>query len=324
MNNITVKTVDNLIEKILNSDNIYIASHVHPDGDNIGSILAMGLAIKKLGKKVRILKSDTIPSDYTFLPHVDLITDYDTVENIDLFIALDCSDIDRLGSNKELLEKSSFVINIDHHVTNTNFGDINLVDSTASATGEIVFSLINRMDIDIDKDIASCLYTAISTDTGSFKYESVTDRTHEIIAKLLRTGMDKDFINIKLYHSRSMERTNLFIKSFSTLTTYKDEKIAVVKVTQDMLNTTNTLMEDTEGIISFIRDIDSVEVACLLKEFDKKETKVSLRSKSFIDVSKISGEFDGGGHKRAAGCTINEDISMSEKLIVEEILKAFR
>lgn len=324
MSNITIKMIDNIVDKINESNNIYICSHVQPDGDNIGSMLALGLSLKVLGKNASILKADSVPVDYQFLPGIEMIKDYEIIDNLDLFIVVDCSDEDRLGKNKKFLKEAKFTINIDHHISNTYFGDINMVDSKASATGELIYSIVSKLDIKLGKDIATNIYTAISTDTGSFMYESVTDKTHEIAAKLLRCGIDKDYINIKLYHSRSMERTNLFIKSFSTLKTYKDNKIAVVKVTQEMLQSTNTKLEDTEGIISFVRDIEGVEVACLLKEFGDKETKVSLRSKKDIDVSKISQAFNGGGHIRAAGCTIYENINDSAELIVEKIMDEFR
>lgn len=324
MNNIPIKIIDDIVNAIRKKNNIYIASHIQPDGDNVGSMLSMGIALLELNKNVTVLKSDIIPSDYLFLPGVDMITEYKQSNNLDLLIVLDCSDIDRLGPNKGLINKANFVINIDHHISNTNFGDLNFVDSKAAATGELVYRTIEKLNIKLTKEIATNLYTAISTDTGSFKYESVTDKTHEIIAKLLRCGIDHSYINNKLYHSRSLERTNLLIESFLTLNTLANKKAAIVKVTQKMLNRTNTKMEDTEGIISFVRDIDSVEVACLLKEIDEKETKVSLRSKSLIDVSKICESFNGGGHKRAAGCTIYEDVETSEELISNILTKVFR
>jgi phosphoesterase RecJ-like protein len=307
------------IDKILASDEIFIASHVNPDGDNIGSIIALGLALKKLKKNVRVIKTDEIPTDYLFLPFIDIIQPYEA-SDIDLLIVLDCGDIDRLGKYKSLLNKAKTIINIDHHISNTKFGTLNIVDDKAAATGELIYDLLKNMSIEIDKDIATCLYAAISTDTGSFMYDSVTSRTHKIIASLIETGIDKSNINIKLYQSRSIERTNLFIKSFSTLKTYHNNRIAVVKVTQSMLNKSNAKMEDTEGIISFIRDIDTVEVACLLKEYKENEIKVSLRSKRTVDVSKICSKFNGGGHIRAAGCTIYDNIFNAENKIVEKII----
>lgn len=324
MNNIPVKILDDINDVIKKYNNIYIASHIQPDGDNIGSILSMGLALMELEKNVYMLKSDTIPSDYEFLPGIEMIKEYQELNNLDILITLDCSDIDRLGPNKDLLAKAKYVINIDHHISNTNFGNINFVDSNAAATGELVYRIINKLGIGISKEIATNLYTAISTDTGSFKYENVSDRTHEIIARLYKCGIDNAYINNKLYHSRSLERTNLLISSFSTLNTFADNKAAIVKVTQKMLDSTNTKMEDTEGIISFIKDIDSVEVACLLKEFGDRETKISMRSKSYIDVSKICESFNGGGHIRAAGCTIYDNIDTAERLITNILMEVFR
>lgn len=312
--------VNNLI---INSKDIYIASHINPDGDNLGSILALAHGLKKLNKNVHIIKTDIIPSDFNFLPGIELIKHYD-LERLELLIVLDCSDIDRLGEFKNLVNKANNTINIDHHVSNTGFGTYNIIDDKASATGELVYTLISSMEIEIDKDIATCLYTAISTDTGSFMYDSVTDKTHEIVAQLIRAGIDKSSITINLYQNRSMQRTKLFIDSFATLNTYDDNKIATVKVTQKMLDNAGAKMEDAEGIISFVRDIDSVEVAVLLKEFKDNEIKIGLRSKKYVDVAAICAAFNGGGHIRAAGCTIHENIDIAEGLITDQIMKALR
>lgn len=321
MNSSFEKLIDLAIEKILESKNIFIASHVQPDGDNIGSILALGLALKKIGKKIYILKSDSVPSDYLFLPNVDVIRDYDDELEIDLLITLDSSDENRLGKNKVLLERAKFVINIDHHISNTNFGHINIVDSSAAATGELVYKIVKKMDISIDKDIGTCIYTAISSDTGSFMYDNTTSETHEIISELLSLGIDKSNININLYQNRSIERTMLFIKSLETLNLYFDNKVAVVKVTRNMLEDSGAKMEDTEGVVSFMREIAPVEIAILLKEFNENEIKVSMRSKRFVDVAAICDTFGGGGHIRAAGCTINFSMDYSEELILNEIKK---
>lgn len=321
MNSSFKKLIDLAIEKILESKNIFIASHVQPDGDNIGSILALGLALKKIGKKVYVLKSDSLPSDYLFLPNVDIIHDYDDELEIDLLITLDSSDENRLGKNKDLLERAEFIINIDHHISNTNFGHINIVDSSAAATGELVYKIVKEMDIPIDKDIATCIYTAISSDTGSFMYDNTRSETHEIISELLSLGIDKSNININLYQNRSIERTMLFIKSLETLKLYFDNKVAVVKVTRNMLEDTGAKMEDTEGVVSFMREIAPVEIAILLKEFNENEIKVSMRSKRFVDVAAICDSFGGGGHIRAAGCTINLSMDYAEELILNEIKK---
>ncbi|MEY8415795.1 bifunctional oligoribonuclease/PAP phosphatase NrnA [Tissierella praeacuta] len=322
MNNIE-SSFDITIEKIKESERIYIVSHVQPDGDNIGSILALWMAIKKIKDKVFILKTDDIPSDFLFLPNVNEIKEFNDEGKIDMFIALDTSDENRLGKNKELLNKAKTIINIDHHISNTNFGHINIVDSNAAATGELVYNLIKKMNIPMDKDIASCIYTAISSDTGSFMYDNTSAETHRIIAELIDIGIDKSNININLYQNKSLERTMLFIKSLETLRLYFNNNVALIKVTQDMLNKANAKMEDTEGIVSFIREIAPVEVGIILKEFKENEIKVSMRSKRFIDVSAICASFNGGGHIRAAGCTINSPMDIAEKLILDELKKVF-
>ncbi|MBU5426575.1 bifunctional oligoribonuclease/PAP phosphatase NrnA [Tissierella pigra] len=323
MKNSIESQFDLAIDLIKNSKNIGIASHVSPDGDNIGSILALGNALEKINKKVFILKTDDIPKDFLFLPGISKIIDYEDNMEIDLFITLDTSDEDRLGKNRILLDKIENVVNIDHHISNTNFGDINIVNSNAAATGELVYELIKKIGIIIDKDIASCIYTSISSDTGSFMYDNTTSETHEIAAELIKTGIDKSNININLYQSRSIEKTKLFIKILETLKFHYDNQVGIIKVTQEMLNNSNAKMEDTEGIISFIREISSIEVAILLKEIEEEEIKVSMRSKRYADVAEICANFNGGGHIRAAGCTINEPIATAEHLVLEQMKKVF-
>lgn len=321
-NNIN-KQFELVFNKIQKSKNIYIISHIQPDGDNVGSILALGMAIKMINNNVFIIKTDEISSDFLFLPKVDMIEKYNNENEIDLLITLDTSDVDRLGKNKKLISKAKTVINIDHHISNTNFGHINIVNPIAGATGELVYDLIKAMEIPINKDIATCIYTAISSDTGSFKYDNTTDKTHEIAAELLRLGIDKNEININLYQNRSIERTLLFIKTLQNIDFLFNNKVALVKVSQKMLEESNAKIDDTEGIVSFIKEIAPVEVAVLLKELTNDEIKISMRSKKLIDVSKICSNFGGGGHIRASGCTIITSLSNAEELIINELKKVF-
>lgn len=320
MNNDINSEFNDAITAINNAKSIYIASHVQPDGDNIGSLLGLGIALMKINKNVFMIKTDNIPKDFMFLPNVELIKDYDE-SDIDLFIALDSSDEERLGDNKELLSKAKNVINIDHHLSNTNYGDINIVDSEAAATCEIVFKLIKKLGIELDKDIAMCLYTGISTDTGSFMYENANEETHLIAAELLKVGIDKQSININIWQSNSLIKTKLFIKTLETLETYFEDKLAIVEVTRDSLRSIGASMEESEGIVSFIRDIDSVEVAIMLKEFEENEIKVSMRSKRYIDVSKVCALFGGGGHKKASGCTIRSNLKEAKKDLIDVLGK---
>ena len=324
MNNQLDDLMERAVELINKYDNIYICSHVQPDGDNIGSTLALYMAINKKKDNVKVIKADEIPSDYLFLPNIQVFKEYSVDEPVDLFISLDSSDIERLGPGRELLKKAKKIINIDHHVTNNGFGDVNIVLPSAGATGEIVYKFIKHMDVEIDKDIATCLYTAISTDTGRFMYSNTTYETHLIASDLLKIGIDINSINIQLYQNRSIERTKLFLDALNNMEFHLDSRIGIAVVTQDMLSRNKAKLEDSEGVVSFIRDTATIEVACLLKEMSEKEVKVSLRSKQLVDVSRIALKFGGGGHIRAAGCTIFDTIDNAKKAILEEILKNFR
>ncbi len=304
------------------SERIAIVSHKSPDGDNLGSLLAIGLSLEKMGKSVMFVKADIIPEDYLFLPGIERLKPVDgNMEGIDLLFALDSSDPDRLGENKFLIDKSKKVVNIDHHVSNTEFGDINIVLPEFSSTGEILFELMLQMDMPIDREIASLIYVAISTDTGRFTYQGVTGRTHENIAKLYGYGIDAYELNTNLYQRRSLSRTKLFIKAISGMELYNDGRIGVVRVTRSMIDETGTSMDDTEGIVEFVRDTDSIEAACLLKEIDEEVVKLSLRTKNIVDANKVCSSFNGGGHSRASGATVEDTIENVEMRLVEEIKK---
>lgn len=321
LNELSIYELEKIIKK---SDNIFIVSHVNPDGDNIGSSLALLMAIRKLNKNPKILKVDDIPKDFNFLPGLENIKEYKLDHPVDLLISLDSSDIDRLGLGKNFALKADKVINIDHHISNDKFGDVNIVSPSSAATGEIIYQIIKKLGIDIDKDIATCLYTAISTDTGSFMYSNTSHVTHEIASELIKKGIDTNNININLYQNKSIESTRLFINALSKLDMFNNNKIGIVAITKDILEESGATLEDSEGIISFVRNINSIEVACLLKTVNKNEIKISLRSKEKVDVSEIVKKFNGGGHKRAAGCTIYKDINEAKKLMLTEIKSACR
>lgn len=321
MNSFLKKPMNLAKERILKSKNIYIASHVRPDGDNLGSMLALGLALKSINENVYLVQTDPVPSDFMFLPGAEDIKEVTDFDNIDLFITLDSSDIERLGQNKKIIDKANFVINIDHHISNTNYGDINIVDSKSGSTAELIFYLIKVLDIKIHKDIGTCIYTGISTDTGSFMYDNTRPETHLIAAELLNIGIDKKNIILNVYQNNSLEKTNLFIKTIENLEMFAENKIAVVSVTRDILKNTGAKMEDTDGIISFIRDIQPVEVAILLKELQSEEIKVSMRSKKYVNVAEVCSKFEGGGHIRAAGCTVYDSLEFAKTALINELKK---
>ncbi len=313
------------ISKIEECKRICIISHVNPDGDSIGSLLGLGIALKRDNEKdIRLALVDDIPNEYKFLPRIDYLQNIDNNDKFDLLITLDCSDLNRLGSCKYVSDNSSYIINIDHHKSNDYFGDINIVDSKASSAGELVFKLLKNMNTDIDKEIATCLYVSISTDTGSFKYDNTSSFTHNVAAELLEKDINKNEITTQIYQNRSLSKTKLFIKSINSMEMYLNNKIGVVIVTQDMLKSCDADIKDVDGIVEFVRDISSVEVACILKELDSNEIKVGLRSKTDIDVAEICEKFRGGGHAKASGCTIFGNVNNAKKQLIEEIIKAFR
>ncbi|WP_409227481.1 DHH family phosphoesterase [Gudongella sp. SC589] len=314
--------LDALKADIETSETIAVVSHMNPDGDNLGSLLAAGLSLEKAGKSILFVKADIIPEDYRFLPGIEKLEAVDDeIQMIDLLMVLDSSDPDRLGENKILLDKSKKVVNIDHHISNTEYGDINIVMPELSSTGEILFALLLQMEMPINIDIASLIYIAMSTDTGRFTYQGVNGRTHETVAKLYDYGIDAYGLNTKLYQRRSLKRTKLFIEAISKMELYNDNRIGLVKITGKMLDETGTSMDDTEGIVEFIRDTDSVEAACLLKEIDENVVKISLRTKNSVDANKVCSSFNGGGHSRASGATVEDTIDNVEKRLIEEINK---
>ncbi len=309
--------MNKVVNTILNETNFLIASHVQPDGDNIGSSLALYRALKKLGKNVKVLKSDTLPEYLSFLPHYSDIVEYSPSNKEYIFIALDSADMDRLGKNKQIAIESKVLINIDHHISNPNYGDINYVDPSSSSTGELVYKVIKELGV-LDKDISECIYTAISSDTGSFMYSNTSSETHSVVADLYKYGIDANIININLYQNKSLNKVRLFNKVMNKMEIYQKGRVAVVEVTKKLLDDTGCKMEDTEGLVEGVRDINGVELAILLKE-NEGFTKVSTRSKYKVDVAKLCSIFSGGGHIRAAGCTINESLPTAKSLILKEV-----
>ena len=314
-----------LSEKILLSDNIGLISHVNPDGDSIGSLLALGLALKEIkGSGVKLIKSDDLPRNFSFLSGIEHIEELKQDEEFDLLIMLDCGDQDRIGNKKTIIELAKNVVNIDHHKSNQKYGDLNIVDIAASSTGEIVYKILEDLNFSMNNEIATCLYVAISTDTGSFKYDNTSAETHLIASELMKYDIDTQKITSEIYQSKSVNKVKLFINSLNTLELMFDGKLAVVSITEKMLKENNASSKDVNGIVEFIRDIDTVEVACVLKEKLNAETRIGLRSKRYVDVAKIAENFNGGGHAKAAGCTMLYSIEESKDILIKEIARNLR
>ncbi len=309
-----------IIKLIEEAGGVAIFPHVSADGDAIGSSLALGLALKNAGKKVAIYIEENISNVYKFLPGLGLADFYsDSNEIMDLNIALDTGDVGRLASRAEAFFKAPCTINIDHHVTNTKFGHLNYVDALSASTGEIIYTLITEMKLRIDSEIAMCLYTAIATDTGGFQYENTSAGTHRIAAALLEAGINVGELSQRIFDNTTYEKLKLKQKSIELLELYEDAKIAVVVLSQEDIRSAGAKDEDCDGIVNIGRSIEGVEVSVLIKEKDENVIRVNLRSKTFVDVSEVAGAFDGGGHKRAAGCTVKGSLEEVKAKIINAV-----
>ncbi len=293
---------EELYKAVKESSNILLVPHKYPDGDALGSSLALYIAFKKMGKNVWLISHTPIPTkyeflskDYTFLP-LELVT-----SNLDLIIGVDCADKDRLNLPDSYLEKAKIVVNIDHHITNDNFGDINIVQGLA-ATGEIIVDIFDDFDFEIDKDIATCLYTAIATDTGNFMFSNTTKNTFIRMAELFDTGFE--FVNIArhLFLEKSLVQTRLTGIAINKMEMYCDNRIALININKSDMAAIGAREGDCESLANTAVDIDSVDVAIFIREVAKNFYKISLRSKGDYDIAAIAQKFGGGGHKNAAGC----------------------
>ncbi len=307
-------------EIIAGCRNFLIASHVRPDGDAIGSELALYLALKGLGKNVSVYNQDGVPEIYRFLPAAAVVSrDFGKTEDYDALFVLDCSDFDRIGKNSERLTAIQYVISIDHHVTNGNFSDICILDPRASSTGELVYKLIKEIKADITPEIAANLYTAILTDTGSFHFSNTGADSLTIAGELVKAGADPAHIAEQVFESNPPAKVRLFTTAVQTLELEGGGRIGSIVVFREMLRKSGAKQEHTENFVDFVRAIKGVEVALLFTEIDDNTFKVSMRSKGKKDVERIAVKYGGGGHVNAAACRIAGELEHVRSLIVRDI-----
>ncbi len=321
-----VKKYELILEQIKENDNFIITSHEGPDGDNIGSVLALYYLIKSFDKKVKIILADKVPDYLSFLPNSDKILELgelarderEKLADYDMMMVVDSSNLDRIGEVKSIISNQT-LINIDHHIDNSKFGDYNLVES-AAATGEIIYKLFKKTSLELAHNFALAIATAIITDTGSFKYSSTTAKTHQIMSDLLKVNVDTSYICQQVFLNNTRENLLLTGEVLRNLTII-NENIAHLTVTQSLLNRIGATLEDTEGLVSYALSVKGVEVGILFKEVANKEVKVSLRSKEFIKVNKIAHQFNGGGHDRAAGLKMKAELNKVQEKVIAAVKK---
>ena len=304
-------------EQLKDANSIALISHLDPDGDNLGSLTALSKSLLNLGKKVYPIEFDKIPENLKFLPNLDLLSD-NTDININMIICLDCANYERLGQIDELFNKAKYRINIDHHKSNEFYGDVNIVKKGYSSTCELVFDLINEINLPIDKEISMSLLTGISTDTGRFLYSATTADTLAKASRLVENGADMMKINELIYQSKKFEAQLLENEILSKTEIYNDY-VAFSFVMTDQLNKYNVEISDIDSVINTFRDTDKIKISVLIKQQTENEYKVSFRSKGNIDVGLIAKNLGGGGHKNAAATRITGNFETVSNKIKEEI-----
>ncbi len=315
--------IDRILDAIREAKTICVVGHIRPDGDCIGSQLGLTLALRAEGKKVVCWNQDAIPAKYRFLDPGKDFEKPRTGEEFDLVIATDCASYERLGTVTEFIQQRKQLINIDHHESNTRYGDINWVSPREPSTGELIHRLLKTARWPITKPIADLLFTAISTDTGSFQYPSTRPGTFHAGADLITRGANLAKICDEVYQSFPLSRARLLKHVYNKFKLTHGDRIAYFWLKKADLSRTGAETNDTEGLIDHIRAIEPVVVACVFEELEPELTRISLRSKDKrVNVSEICGQFGGGGHPAAAGARIAGRPVSIQRRVVAAIKKA--
>ncbi|UCD90987.1 MAG: bifunctional oligoribonuclease/PAP phosphatase NrnA [Desulfobacterales bacterium] len=317
--------MNRIINLLRNSHHILVVAHNNPDGDAIGSLIALGLSLDVLNKKTTLYNESPIPAVYRFLPSANRIVQHINNTHFDVAVILDCSDLKRIGDAASMVSKIPVIVNIDHHVTNTRFGHFQFIDTSACATAEIIYRFIKKMGVPINKDIATSIYTGILTDTGSFRFSNTNRLAFEICQEMVEVGVDPYDIAKQVYGTYSLGRIKLLNLALDSIEITNNGKLSIMTLTQDMFDKTHTRHEDVEGFINYARNIEDVKITALIKEScNSKGDKggvntfhISLRSNGTVDVASIASTLGGGGHPNAAGFSTESTLSDIKSILFE-------
>lgn len=317
-------TLDNILEEIKKAETIVIMAHETPDGDAIGSCLAMKVALKQLGKNADVIIRE-VPKIFDFLPGREEIKADSDVERYDLAISLDCADFKRLVGN-EYFEKAKQTIVIDHHSSNKMYGDINFINPVAPACCQILIGMFQYFNINIDKELGTCILTGIITDTGGFRYSGVTPETFEFTAELLEKGVNVSDIYKRVLDTKTKANFELMRRTIDRMEFLEDGKVTFTYITNKDLEEVNAGIGDHEGIVEIGRDVEGVEVSVFIRQKDDDENtyKISMRSNDYVNVSDICMMFGGGGHEKAAGAIVQGDVEQVKQKVMKEIKKVLK
>lgn len=311
-------TLDNILQEIEKAKSIVLLTHENPDGDAVGSSLAMYEALKQMGKENVDVIIPEYPQTYTFLPNVDKVKKIGNEENYDLAIALDSATIKMLNGWSNYFEQAKTKIVIDHHSTNTMYGDLNYVNPDSPACTQILLTVFEYFGIEITNEIGKCILTGIITDTGGFQYQSTRPETFEFAARLLKSGINVSEIYKKAMNTKTRANFELRKRAIDRMEFLEEGKISFTYITKQDIEETNASIDDHEGIVDEGRCIEGVEVSIFIRETEKGY-KVSLRSNEYVNVSDVCLIFGGGGHKHAAGCTVTMPIEQAKEKIINQI-----
>jgi len=306
--------LDRVLQEIRARQRFVVTSHARPDGDGIGSALAFGQILRVMGKEADVVMHDGVPRIYQNLPFAERAMQADLVPANDAVVMLECDSVRRAGL--EGLE-SCFLINIDHHASGRNFAHINWIDSSVMATAELVFRFARRACVPVDRDIATCLYTALMTDTGSFMFEGTNEHTFTVARELVLAGADPAVCARHIYFGHSTAKMQLLGAALSNL--HRDGPLAWISVTQEQMQRFDAREEDCEGLVNYALSIGDVQVAIFFRELPDSRYRVSLRSKGEVNVSTVAEHFGGGGHKCASGCSLDGPLQIAVSRVVERL-----
>jgi phosphoesterase RecJ-like protein len=313
-------TAAHVATEIHRRERFVVASHARPDGDAIGSSLAMALALQRLGKQVRVVSRDRVPPQMQVFPGVDTIEVVDRVEDPgDAAIILECGEVERTGIQG--LERG-YVINIDHHPGNALYGALNWLDLSAAACGEMVFELIGQLDVTLTPEIATHVYIAILTDTGAFHYSNITPRTFDICRQCVEAGVNAPAVARSIFDSNNLARLKLYGAVLHRMQLDPSGRIATVYVDQKMARECGGTYEDTEGLVNLPLTVKDIVAVAFFKENSPGDWRVSMRSKGAINVNAIAREFGGGGHTNASGCSVRGDFADLKSLFEGKLTQA--
>lgn len=305
------------VEFFRSHNDMTLIAHVSPDGDTLGSCLGLYHALSSAGKRVQVVCSDPVPATYRILPGAETVLLPSAARKTAAAASIDCADIARTGDAKTLFSEATDTLNVDHHGTNDSYAKANYVRICA-ATAELAFEIIRELEIPLNVEIASCLYTGITTDTGNFAYSNTTPDTFRIAAELLAAGIKLPELNQALFRTIPLRKLRLRALAVERARFACDQRIIVSALSVADYRACGATGEDTEGVIDSLRDIDTVEIAAFLHETEDGAIRVSMRGKRYADVSTIATKYHGGGHKLAAGCTLHAPLETAWDTILEE------